>query len=389
MKNRCLVFLVFLLFLALPAVSRAGSDTVSALDYGARCDGKTDDTAAFQRAVDDSAMHGTQLTFRGVCHVAALAVPDGAASFSLDGRGNTLVFSKGGLSLRNSGSGKATLYEIRNLRIETVSKSAAVALRLEGNVKGGIDALTVEGFGTGIAIRNASDARIARSFFRSPAGGRAISIAGTLDSTRKPVAFASNNDVTDVTVLHGTGVFLGPAVQGTKIRNLRVLEAQYGVFAESGPGDEDLSISESYLEGRKAGIFADGLPFLRIVDSSADLPGSGADAHWAAFHLAGMFGGILSGSNVWGASAAHSPVIVAGGNIAITGNQITGLTGGPCMALSPHTDRSRPPMLVADNTCWAAGGYRLMNEGGILGAHNLWSGTDNHSWKSVDFSPAD
>lgn len=362
------------------------SDTISANDYGARCDNITDDTGAFQSAVNDSVNKGVQLTFRGQCKIAAINIPNGAKSVSINGHGNSLVFSRGGVNIRNTSGGNPTIYDIENIKFSSLTNYSDVAITIDGNVKGKIQNISVDGFNKGILINNSSDNRISGSLFKSFGNSYAIYITGTLDKNSSPTAYSSNNDVNNVTDVYGTGVYIGPAVQGTKIRNLRVLESWYGVYALNGPGDEDLSISDSYLEGNKAGVFADGVNLVRINNTSVDLPSSGADPNWSAFHLNGMFGGILSNSSVWGIAAAKSPVIVAEGNISITGNQITGLSNGPCMSLKPRTKLGDPPMVVSNNTCWASGGYQLLNKGGIVGTNNLWSGPSNNQWLVINFS---
>gem|GEM_PF-5429118 len=354
--------------------------------FGARCDDSTDDTQSFQTAINKASAKGEILHMAGICRVGTLRVPSDAKTFILEGNNGTLRFMEGGLVLSAPKPGiPAIPYIIRNLRLRSANAYTDTAISVTGAFKGLVDNVNIDRFKNGVALIATSDNIIRGSFFDSFGDSNAIMISGTMASEQKVSAYASNNTVTDVTDIHGTGVFIGPGVQGTKIRNLRVLEAWYGIYAVDGKDDEDLSVSDSYLEGKRAGLFADGVDLTRVVNCSADLPSSGADPDWAGFHMDRMYGGILANSSVWGAAAAHSPVIVVGGNINVTGNQVTGPAEGPCMRLLPFPKPDDSPLLVSNNTCWASGGYELARQGPVAGNNNLWSRPDNHHLMTRNF----
>lgn len=373
------------LVLTVPIAARAET-SLDVTQFGARCDDTTDDTKSFQAAIDAASAKGVALSLSGICRVRALKVPVTAQTLILEGNNGTLRFLEGGLVLSAPGPANAVIpYIIRNLRLRSVNAYTDTAILVTGAFKGLIENVNVDRFENGIELVATSDNIVRGSFFDSFGDSNAVLISGTMAANQTVSAYASNNTVTDVTDIHGTGVFIGPGVQGTKIRNLRVLEAWYGIYAVDGKDDEDLSVSDSYLEGKRAGLFADGVDFTRVVDCSADLPSSGADPGWAGFHMDRMYGGILANSSVWGSAAAHSPVIVAGGNINVIGNQVTGVATGPCMRLIPFPKPDDSPLLVSNNTCWASGGYEVRGRGPMAGSNNLWSRPDDHHLMVRDF----
>ena len=89
------------------ALSSRQADRVSAYDFGAKCDGSTDDTAALQKAVNATSAAGSPLQIRGVCITGTLNIPDGTF---IEGslQGATLKLSAGGgtwlLNLNNTAS---------------------------------------------------------------------------------------------------------------------------------------------------------------------------------------------------------------------------------------------------------------------------------------------
>lgn len=373
------------LVLTVPIAARAET-SLDVTQFGARCDDTTDDTKSFQAAIDAASAKGVALSLSGICRVRTLKVPVTAKTFILEGNNGTLRFLEGGLVLSAPGPANAVIpYIIRNLRLRSVNAYTDTAILVTGAFKGLIENVNVDRFKNGIELVATSDNIVRESFFDSFGDSNAVLISGTMAANQTVSAYASNNTVTDVTDIHGTGVFIGPGVQGTKIRNLRVLEAWYGIYAVDGKDDEDLSVSDSYLEGKRAGLFADGVDLTRVVNCSADLPSSGADPGWAGFHMDRMYGGILANSSVWGAAAAHSPVIVAGGNINVIGNQVTGVATGPCMRLIPFPKPDDSPLLVSNNTCWASGGYEVRGRGPMAGSNNLWSRPDDHHLMVRDF----
>lgn len=368
-----------------PIAARAET-SLDVTQFGARCDDTTDDTKSFQAAIDSASAKGVALSLSGICRVRTLKVPVTAKTFILEGNNGTLRFLEGGLVLGAPGPANAVIpYIIRNLRLRSVNAYTDTAILVTGAFKGLIENVNIDRFKNGIELVATSDNIVSGSFFDSFGDSNAVLISGTMAANQTVSAYASNNTVTDVTDIHGTGVFIGPGVQGTKIRNLRVLEAWYGIYAVDGKDDEDLSVSDSYLEGKRVGLFADGVDLTRVVNCSADLPSSGADPGWAGFHMDRMYGGILANSSVWGAAAAHSPVIVAGGNINVIGNQVTGVATGPCMRLIPFPKPDDSPLLVSNNTCWASGGYEVRGRGPMAGSNNLWSRPDDHHLMVRDF----
>ncbi|WP_336945228.1 hypothetical protein [Asaia sp. HN010] len=373
------------LLMTVPIAARAeiGLDVTQ---FGARCDDKSDDTKSIQDAIDAATVKGVALSLSGICRVKTLRVPVTAKTFLMDGNNATLRFLDGGLVLSAPQPSTAVIpYVIRNLKLRSVNAYADTAISVRGAFKGLVENVNIDRFKNGVELIATSDNIVRGSFFDSFGDSNAVLISGTMSGSQTVSAYASNNTVTDVTDIHGTGVFIGPGVQGTKIRNLRVLEGWYGIYAVDGKDDEDLSVSDSYLEGKRAGLFADGVDLTRVVNCSADLPSSGADPGWAGFHMDRMYGGILANSSVWGAAAAHSPVIVAGGNINVIGNQVTGPAQGPCMKLIPFPKPDDSPLLVSNNTCWASGGYEVSGRGPIAGSHNLWSRPDDHHLMARDF----
>ena len=373
------------LVLTVPIAARAET-SLDVMQFGARCDDTTDDTKSFQAAIDVASAKGVALSLSGICRVRTLKVPVTAKTLILEGNNGTLRFLGGGLVLSAPSPANAVIpYIIRNLRLRSVNAYTDTAILVTGAFKGLIENVNVDRFKNGIELVATSDNIVRGSFFDSFGDSNAVLISGTMATNQTVSAYASNNTVTDVTDIHGTGVFIGPGVQGTKIRNLRVLEAWYGIYAVDGKDDEDLSVSDSYLEGKRAGLFADGVDLTRVVNCSADLPSSGADPGWAGFHMDRMYGGILANSSVWGAAAAHSPVIVAGGNINVIGNQVTGVATGPCMRLIPFPEPDDSPLLVSNNTCWASGGYEVRGRGPMAGSNNLWSRPDDHHLMVRDF----
>lgn len=366
------------LWLGTPVAARAETD-LDVAQFGARCDDATDDTKSFQAAIDAATTRNVPLSLSGTCRVRTLRAPATAKTFILEGNNGTLRFLEGGLVLSAPKPGTAVIpYIIRNLRLRSVNAYTDTAISVTGAFKGVVENVNIDRFRNGVELIATSDNVIRGSFFDSFGDSNAVVISGTMAANNTVSAYASNNTVSDVTDIHGTGIFIGPGVQGTKIRNLRVLEAWYGIYAVDGKDDEDLSVSDSYLEGKRAGIFADGVDLTRVINCSADLPSSGADPGWAGFHMDRMYGGILANSSVWGAAAARSPVIVAGGNINVIGNQITGIANGPCMRLIPFPKPDDSPLLVSNNTCWASGGYEVVGHGPVAGSNNLWSRPGDH-----------
>jgi hypothetical protein len=77
--------------------------TINIQDFGAKCDGTTDDTYSIQKALDSISTGSSEIIFKeGVCIISASLYVQGKANFSISGYGSTIKAKDGMLAVADT-----------------------------------------------------------------------------------------------------------------------------------------------------------------------------------------------------------------------------------------------------------------------------------------------
>lgn len=275
------------------------SDIVSIADYGAKCDGTTDDTASAQAAITDVSTnpkyaHGVRIYIPyGVCLISSplsFSTLDGR-SISIRGSGitsSTLRFSgTDGLVISMQGGG----LDISDLHVQRsvasgVGNQALSVTAPHGNVQAVVSNVQIDGtdqavaWQTGAVFRNIGPQinHLYVNGFPNSNGADtvdsyAIGIFGALGPTSAGNIYAIDAKIVNsVFVGSRTGIRIGGAVQGVFVTNSEAIANDYGIYWDStatAPQNavaELLLVNNFHVNSHSSGIYTAGMNQVSVHD---------------------------------------------------------------------------------------------------------------------------
>ena len=383
------------------------SDAVNAADFGMKCDGVTNDTAAFNTVLQVSAgmTGGAELDLpAGRCMLAGTGSITTAVPLWIRGRGRAAT------SLVSTGTGDVLDLSVKSGAAVTISDlmvtRAAGTLRSGTTVSGtgvsiaeqvvnslgsagqvSVQHVTIQppvasgqtdGFATGLSLVATTDAVISDVQVFMPGSGWSTIGATSLPSPTQPTvttpssvgynvadgiylggsggAFSIDTDVNDVTVTGGlAGVDIGPATQGVYVKGSKFVADVYGIRSISnGTSNELLTATLNHFNDVAAGVYLNGMSDSLVSNNFF-------------FH----FGNSLPWQAVW---------LQNGGANTVTGNSAVGngsVEAQPSMGIALTNDTAGGfggfPDTVSGNVVFNTGGPCLYNNANmttIVGAGN-------------------
>lgn len=373
------------------------SDTISVLDYGAKCDGSSfDDAPAFVAAITSGLQKGRKVIFGGRCHFATPVIVSGHGwvGMDLDGRGSTITTDVGisGISIETDGSASTSdrfPISIHNFTITTkVGSYDTVGISLKSDVGWNLDnnseyGITISNFKKQISLTNIGENHLFYSALFSPSGGIGYFLSGMSSKLSK---WSNNNIIDHVEATGGICVNYNGALQGNKIFGLGCMNANQGVIVTNGDLAQSFEVHTSYFDVTRTGVNLDGFGLSIIDNNSADVAGGSPDGTYGyvAFSAKNCGGCKVTNNFVFGlGSSTFTPIVAGGGQAIVTGNYVHGLDGHLtyCIELQTPASLGIPDhILFSNNSCWAAGTFYINgDETRIFGTGNVSSGSGSAS----------
>jgi len=387
---------------AFRAVRDKFTDYVTPQDFGAACNGTTDDSAAFQSAVTYVAEHGKGLSISGTCVVkSTIVMPTDALGMDISGSGGgTIKTSVAGdlftLATPSTGKSNARIQvSIHDLSVTQTNPGTGTAFDFyqpvpgAGSIQAFMKNVYITNMQIGVSLHNVGGSyldTITSADTDGPDSGSwnvYIKGDGPSQSGGQPSA---NNNITNSGSIRGNGIMLYGFVQGTFIDNHRCLLCHYGIRTSHEDAGEALTILNTYEEANLAGFDIENTAFTTMRGVSVDLLGN-ASPHWAGFRLVNDAGSAIMDSIALGVGGAGSIADTSIFDIEnspgyYVNNYVRGLvfrsdgTVFPCWKVV-GTKARNDPTILSNNICWASGNYQVTNPGTIQAHDNLWSGPKN------------
>jgi hypothetical protein len=321
--------------------------------FGAVGDGVTDDSAAFQAALNAAAAGGILFIPAGTYNIGAalLQATTGAVTFEGAGSGVTILnFSNATDGITFNLTPSATVH-VRGMTIARTATGAAYAntgltfstaasqvarignstiddVRLMGN------AVRTTAWATGINIFNTSLVGFDTVFILMPDAnggnvGVGINLVG-LSNSSMLVDTTFNNVFTEG---GGIGLHIDVYLQGVYVSNSRFIGCDYGikwdgVFCE---GTLCLLVANTHFNASTRGVYCFAAASPQIVNTyTLHFPVASVTGDWAAFELHNLGTALISNNNIFGNGSSFSgtenAILLSGSNQSvITGNHMTGI----------------------------------------------------------------
>lgn len=321
-------------------------DYVSVKDFGALGDGSTDDTTAFQAAID------TGKTVRvpaGTYKITStLSFSRQNVSVIGDGTRNTRIrfdmTSGDGFDIDIDESGGNSFYtaHLEGFRITASTGGVNRAIYIHSNNSFGevyrhayINNLRISGnWSKGIDLLNTVAFRISDVVAGLGSATEAISIRGfSTDST------ISNVSINDITSGRGAAIYIEGESEGIHVHQATVVNCTAGIYWESSStGEPALYVSSSHINALQYCIYADKVFQLNINGNLFYAMGSGSIMDWSGVYFKNLGYDSVISNNIFHAygrvgSQVDTGVIVEGGSgetkkTLISDNVFTGMTRG-------------------------------------------------------------
>lgn len=359
--------------------------TLDVRDFGAACDGKTDDSVAFQAAMDAGAARGRLVVFSGTClvktRITESADPAGGL-FGLHGLTGGLILTQGNDLFRYTAPATHPGYHLakfdfRNFDITntaarnngivvTVDCSARVSAGCSGAVSfiQGIHATDIGGLFHGIIVGNVhvNDNQLDRATAVTAQSFEMLE--GPLIATHQEYSAGIYNQGN--MVVGGNFLITVGGVQNVVNRFNDLLVGQSGVYEVHPVGIEQLQNFGNYYEATLNGIYEPVCGFCQTEENSFDGSPLGTSATYRAIAIGWpghpQTGDVIDHNTVFGFGGARTsePVIYA--DLANSGtvdhNVVDGLIGGSPACMQVGSDfpvAAGQIATISDNNCWEAG----------------------------------
>ena len=378
------------------------ADTVNVQDFGATCNGSTDDTIAFEMAVSVGAAQGKSVVFQGTCVVngtitTQLATP---AGFSLDGRGGVLLTHGNSLfSLTTTASSQPI--SMRNFTVtntSAVQSGQAIYVNSAQNSGAGqndvFENLNFNNMLGGIRLSATSNAQISNINMQMAGSNAAQAIGIELDGpTVSGTTYAeTNTSIVNVYEVGGQALYLNGSVQGVDVSHLRLIQGStWGIQEANGVAVGNINIHDSHVESALGGVWIPDDQSVQISNNLFDSTVPTRSSTWRAIALGYLGSSVGTLNNVshnrvqdFGQTTVP-PIYVRGGQNTIEGNVLDGVAANDqyCMTLDTTNggETGEPYVILGNNVCWRAGGFQVTgvtgNVGNIMAWNNVYTGSNN------------
>lgn len=369
-------------------------DAIDVRDLGARCDGITDDSTAFQSAFDAAAASGKTVAFGGTC-VVGTAIrettdPIGGV-FALHGNSTGVILTHDNdlfdyTSPRNHPGFHLAKFDFRDFDITnkgTPNRGTLLSIDCAAlqnfctgpvSVVEGIHATDIATLLHGVTV---NDIYVQHNFLTryTPVSAASFEVlegptghGGTTAQQYTAGIFNTDNQVSGGNFLITVG-----GVQGVVDKFNYLLVGQRGVYEVAPVGIEQLQNFDNYFEASLNGIDEPVCGFCQTEGNSFDAGPLRIAGTWFAIRIGAphspQAGNQLDHNTVFGMQGEPTAAPVIYANLqtgsAIDGNVVDGLIASTpaCMLVGSDAAPAAQIVSVAGNTCWAANAIAVFGAG--------------------------
>lgn len=378
------------------------TDVINVKDYGAKCDGTTDDSTAFQSAITAATtdFNGASVQFSGQCVIdtALTANVSSEAGIDISGNGGEILVNGNNfisITKTNSSANPVNIHDFK-IRNTTTSPNGTM-IQIDGS-SGTVGSTqndriyNIDFYNVWRAVHLIGASNFVISNINAQIFSSNVTFGVVLDgpTISGKTYYSTNGTIDNWYQVGGRFLTINGGLQGLSVTNVHHLDGiDYSVLETTGTNTEGMNFINDYFEANVAGISITDAHSIYVGYSSFDNIGNSPSTSWQAIVLgknapSAVMANVIDRNNISGlSSTTKTPIEVHGSLNSITGNIVMGIDLSTTYCISLDTDNgaetSTAYSTVSENKCWHTNGYSITGAGAanVLGTNNTYSDSSN------------